>query len=246
MDMRSLLLLLVASTAFGDATPPAARDAKPEFCAQLIVMAPVVKSARDIELVGHLKTLGARQVIHTSEIAILDESGKSVHVATSAFLHGHLATEVGLGFSSNGGPALPDLPPGRYRARWTVDGALPSTTAFTVGNEERVPLTIEPLDRGCEMPRPSLAMHLRNPNKPGSPKATIDLLDSLESSVLIVDGVRYTRQGIEWDGATNLDPGRWWSTTIAFVEYGVPVKRGTHRVSFEMAGFHSAPVDVTE
>jgi hypothetical protein len=245
MDMRWLLLLL-SSTAFADVTPPAPRDAKPEFCTQLIVMAPFMRSARDIELVGNLKTLGKRHEIHTSEIAILDEHGKTVHVAPSAFLHGHLGNDVGQGFSSNGGPALPDLPPGRYRARWTVDGALPTTTTFTIGEPPIAPVIIEPLEHSCGTSRPTLAMHVRNWKTPSSEKSIMDLLTGLESSVLVVDGVPYKRRGVDWDGPTNLDPGRWWSTVIGFDEYGVPPKKGTHRVSLEFGRIPSATVDVTE
>jgi hypothetical protein len=246
MDPRRFLpLVLLSSTAFADATPPHGENAKPAICLELIAMAPVVADARDLDFAGHFHVLGGRYTLHTSEVEILDEKGQRIHLAKNAFVEEHPATglEVGQSFSSNSGPSLPKFPDGRYRARWTVDGASSSTISFTVGKEARAPLTIEPLDHPCGHPSPSLAIHLRN----DSPDhAMVTLPAALMKSSLVVDGIRYPRGMTMWAGPSELAPGRWWSTVVSFDEYRVPAKKGKRRVSFEMAEQRSSTVDVTE
>lgn len=224
----ALLPALVRADVSVRRAPSKPAETRPKLCVQLFTAA-AETSSRDVEWQASISVTPQKQTtVRESRLSVRDASGREVAHADAAFVGPERPWSIGLGMSSNGGPSLPALPPGEYRAVWTVDGFESAPARFTLGPAPPAPLTVE--WRGCTCGAPLVA-HLYN----AGPK-NIDLLESLEKSVLIVDGKRYQRQGIEWDGGTNLPPRRSWSTGLWLAEYGVTLGPGPHAIELELAG----------
>jgi hypothetical protein len=193
---------------------------------------------------GHLQVRGGPEHVQRSVVEVRDARGALVYRSPDhAFFFDRPRPpegyQVGLGFSSGGGPSLPELPRGDYVAEWRVDGVVSNQLRFTVGPGEPPPLALVLLDRGCA-PGPALLIQLHNDQA-----KDVDLPDQLGDSVLIVDGKRYPRQGVDWDGGATLSRGESWGTVISFGEYGAPLAPGRHEVVVEMAGRRSNALAVT-
>jgi hypothetical protein len=231
----ALVVALGPALAHADASvkPPAKAAA---FCVQLFVDL-AHPTAREVEMAANIRPLGAVHQVRASVLRVRDAAGRVVFTQPNAFLGGGPPWDIALGTSSNASPTLPALPAGEYTAVLSVDGAESAPARFAVGRAPAAPLVLEARGCGCGAP---LFAHLYNPGP-----RTVDLLEAYEGSVLIVDGVRHARTGVEWDGGTALGAHRAWSVGIAPTkwEYGVDVAPGRHRFQLEMGGYTSAVVE---
>jgi hypothetical protein len=227
-----------------DVIVPARAQPRPTpYCLELMVESGRSPSAQRVEMSGRVAVRGGRERVQRSLVEVRDRRGALVFRSQEGAFFGaprpRGGFDVGLGFSSSAGPALPALPPGEYVAEWRVDGATSNQARFAVGPGSPPPLELVLLDRGCA-PGPALMVHLHNDRA-----QPIDLPDALGDSVLIVDGVHHPRGGVEWDGASMLPRGESWGTIVSFGEYGAPLVAGRHEVVLEMAGRRSNALVVT-
>lgn len=235
------IALALAVPARADVTaPPPKSHPKATVCLVLSSEAARYGTQQSIELAANVRVRnGPAAPARHSFVEVRDAKGQlAFRTLDRAFFPGDEPLELALGFSTNAGPALPHLPPGDYAAVWLLDGARSNQARFSVGPGAPPPLAIELDDQGCA-PGPQLSLHLYNPGP-----QPIDLVESLGGSELIVDGARFARQGINWDGGSLLSTGQSWGTTISFGEYGAPLTPGRHQVQLEMAGRRSNAIAV--
>jgi len=239
-------LSLAAAPAWADVAvagrPAPDRSPGPgSVCPLLIADQVSVRSATEIEWSARIVVEGGAARVSRSRLVVRDAAGRSVFEDGRAFIGPDQAdggVSVGLGMSSNAGPTLPELPAGRYAAVWTVDGVASNVARFAVGAAQTTSVVLEALS-GPACARGLLAAHVYNPG----PK-TVDLLEGFEGSSLIVDGRRFVRQGVEWDGGTALPPGRAWGFTFKPGEYAVPPRPGKHRWALEFGAGRSPPIEL--
>jgi hypothetical protein len=196
----------------------------------LIFAALAAPEAGALEISGQLRVMNGPARIERSVFVVRDASARVVFSDPHAF-HLTNGSPVGLGMSSTAGPVLPaTLGVGRYTAVWTVDGVASNTVRFEVG----VTAPALELERAGTL----LIAHLRNPGP-----RDLDLLDALETSTLVVDGVTHKRQGVDWDGPTGLPPSRAWAFVVDPPGYGVTPGAGRHHLMLQIAD-HRAQVVV--
>jgi hypothetical protein len=218
----ALTLLLVASLGRADSSVPAAGPARGGaggIARVTVFVDPVrVRSAADLFVSGQVSVSGSKAASATRTLfEVRDASGRVVFADPRAFLaQGERVLGLGLGFSSSAGPSLPALPPGDYSATWTLDRVTSGAARFTIGPGDPRPLQLERYADG------TIVAHVFNPGP-----QSIDLPDEVEASRLIVDGHLYPRQGLEWDGSSQLPARRAWSTTVTPAEYGAPAPAHT-------------------
>jgi hypothetical protein len=224
-------LALIPTLALGDASVrrPGGTPTRAALCVQLLT-APAVPSARELEWQASVRPSSGRVAVRASLLRVVDAAGHVVFSDGRAFFGGDRGPpwNIALGMSTNAGPSLPELPRGDYAAIWTVDGVESAPARFTVGPKPPPPLSLEWNGCGCGAP---LTAHLYNAGA-----RNLDLLAAYETSALIVDGKRFTRQMTEWDGGTTLPPRRSWNVGLAPAEYGATLTPGDHVVELELAG----------
>jgi hypothetical protein len=213
---------MLGSLGRADSSVPAvglARDGAGGIAHVTVFVDPVrARSAADLFVSGQVSVSGSKAASATRTLfEVRDATGRVVFAEPRAFLaQGERVLGLGLGFSSSAGPSLPDLPPGDYTATWTLDRVTSAAARFAIGPGDPRPLVLDRYTDG------TIVAHVFNPG----PQA-IDLPDEVEASRLIVDGHVHRRQGLEWDGSSQLPARRAWSTTITPGEYGAPAPAHT-------------------
>jgi hypothetical protein len=236
------LAFALAAPAWGDASPPPpARRPPATVCLTLRSEAARYGEKQPVELAASAAVRnGPVPPARHSFVEIRNARGELVfRTPDRAFFASNEPLELALGFSTNAGPAIPALAPGDYRARWLLDAAVSNETRFSVGPGAPPPLSLEVEDQGCA-PGPALMMHLYNPGP-----ELVDLPGSWGGSVVLVDGARYSRRWLSWNGGSGLPAGQSWGTDLSLGEYGAPLAPGRHEVRLEMAGRRSNTVVVT-
>jgi hypothetical protein len=193
-------------------------------------------AANHLQLSGFVRIVAGRPHAKRSALIVTDSRGSVVFRDERAFMIvGETEIDLGAGFSSNGGPTLPEsLPPGEYTARWTLDGHDSNAAHFTIGGGGPEPVRLEPLSSiaACAI------LHLYN----AGPR-DLALYDALVGSTLVVDSKRYARRNTLWIGSGKLRAESGWSALLFGDDYGVQL-HGRHTLAIEVGGQRSTTLAV--
>ncbi len=138
------------------------------------------------------------------------------------------------------------LKKGNYRAEWIVNGSIKSNIVYfqvqaPQGRLVSSPFEIESIPlKTISAKDIKIAGHFRNDNK-----EVVSMPDLLFTSVFYLDGQRYKRNGVSWDGVPGLRPGKSWAFFLSPFDYTENISSGEHKCQFEFGGLQSNVIKIS-